>query len=135
MSMQFLQRSSLVSSVILAIAAGTAQAFATQTASPEIASAFATLAAAKPKGGTIALALAAIYWFALAASIVGMWRQKLWGLQLGIAVTLASVAQAALLGPHAYTGAAYAIAYASKVLWGVGLGVTAMLVRPSGRGP
>jgi hypothetical protein len=135
MNSTFLLRVLLVVAVLLAIAAG-----ALDTAYPEAVpaharEAFRALLASRdaPRGSTF-LALAAVYELLLLAAVIGMIRLRRWGFHLGLAVTAITMVQALLLGPHAYSGIAFMLSYASKVAWGASLALAWTLTRPSERG-
>lgn len=125
--MLLLQRSALLLAVLLAVAAAAVNLQLPHLVPAEAQSAFNAVLSAKPKLGSLVPVLASLYWASLLAALGGLWLLRPWGLWLALVATLAAFAQAALLGPHAYSGPAYAVAYLSKVLWGLGLGVSLVL--------
>ena len=134
MNPSHLLRILLVTAVLLAIAAGALDTVFPQAVPANGREAFRALLASRDAlHGTGFLALAAAYELMLVASVVGMFRLHRWGLQLGIAVTALTMLQALLLGPHAYSGAAFMLSYASKVAWGASLALAFVLTRPADR--
>jgi hypothetical protein len=112
----------LVAAVLLAVLAGIVDALVPSAVPPEARDAFAAVLRARPPAsGAVVALLAAAYWALLLGAIVGMFRGRRWGLWLGVAVTVVTVVQAVVIAPHAYSGAAFAISYASKVAWGAAL--------------
>ena len=131
-----LLRMLLVAAVLLAVCAGALDTVFPQAVPAEGREAFRALLASRGASQGAAFAvLAAAYEILLLASIIGMFRLRRWGLQLGLVVTAITMLQALLLGPHAYSGAAFMLSYASKVAWGASLALAFVLTRPAdGRG-
>ena len=126
----------LVAAVLLAIAAGALDTVFPQAVPANGREAFRALLASRSAAhGAGFVALAAAYELMLVASVIGMFRLRRWGLALGLVVTAITMLQALLLGPHAYSGAAFMLSYASKVAWGASLALAFVLTRPAnGRG-
>lgn len=125
-------RACVALAVVFAIAAGLVDALVPGAVPESARDAFrAVLQARPPANGGVVVALAATYWLVLALAIAGMVRARRWGLVLGLAVTAVTVAQALLIAPHAYSGLAFAISYASKVSWGAALALSWVGTRQS----
>lgn len=111
----------LAAAFLLAIAAGVLNAMTVDSLPLGLREPFAALLAAKPRHGQGFVVVAAAYELAVLAAVVGMMMRRRWGRWLGLVVTVVTLAQAWLLGPHAYTGPAFMLSYAAKVAWGAGL--------------
>lgn len=126
----------LVLAVVLSVCAGSFDALFPQSIPAQAGDAYRTLLAAReaPRGGVF-IALAAAYELLVLAAVVGMFRLRRWGLNLGLVVTALTLLQAIALGPHVYSGAAFMLSYAAKVAWGAALafafGVTPALAPDS----
>lgn len=111
----------LAAAFLLAIAAGVLNATTVDSLPTAVRAPFEALLAAKPGFGQGFIVVAAVYQLAVLAAVVGMMMRRRWGRVLGLVVTVVTLAQAWLLGPHVYTGPAFMLSYASKVAWGAGL--------------
>ena len=111
----------LAAAFLLAIGAGVLNSMTIGSLPDGAQEPFRALLQAKSDFGRGFVVASAIYELALVAAIVGMMLRRRWGRVLGLVVTAATLVQALVLGPHAYTGAAFMLSYASKVAWGAGL--------------
>lgn len=111
----------LAAAFLLAIAAGVLNATSADSLPTGLREPFEALLAAKPGHGRGFVVVAAAYELAVLAAVVGMIMRRRWGRWLGLVVTVLTLAQAWVLGPHVYTGPAFMLSYASKVAWGAGL--------------
>lgn len=111
----------LAAAFLLAIGAGVLNTTTIDSLPAALQAPFEALLAAKPGFGQGFIVVAAIYQVAVLAAVVGMMMRRRWGRHLGVVVTVVTLAQAWLLGPHVYTGPAFMLSYASKVAWGAGL--------------
>ena len=111
----------LAAAFLLAIAAGVLNTTMVDSLPMALREPFDALQAGKPDYGRGFVVVAAVYELAVLAAVVGMMMRRRWGRWLGVAVTVMTLAQAWLLGPHVYTGPAFMLSYASKLAWGAGL--------------
>jgi len=117
-------RTLLVSAVVLAIGAGACDVLFPNAVPEQSREIFkALLSSRQLPSGSIPIVASISYELLLLASVFGMMIQKRWGMPLGMVVTGLTMVQALLLGPHAYSGLAFMLSYASKVAWGGALGV------------
>jgi len=111
-----------LASVVLAIVAGITDTLWTNALPPEAREPFHALLSTRPTGQQSAvLFMAAVYWAALIAAGVGLWRSQRWGFHLALLVTVVTLAQGLWLAPHAYSGPSFVLSYLSKLAWGATL--------------
>lgn len=97
---------------------------------------FRALLATRPGGqGSMVMAMAAIYWLALLAAGIGLWRGQRWGWMLALLVTAVTLLQGLWLAPHAYSGPSFVLSYLSKLAWGVTLTLAWQLPSPAATQP
>ena len=120
--------------VAFAIAAGLVDALVPDVVPAPAREAFLTVLKSRPPAtGAVVVALATVYWLALAAAVVGMVRGARWGFAVGVVVTLITVVQAIVIAPHAYSGLAFSISYVSKIAWGAALALSWARLREPAR--